>query len=415
MKNLFTIFATVLLTINVFAQLPEKMTYQAVIRNSSNALVVNTQVGMRISILQGSPSGTEVFVETLTPATNDNGLVSIEIGSEVGFSSIDWSAGSFFIKTETDPEGGTNYTIIGTSQLLSVPYAMHSKTAEKVLGTITESDPIYTNSEAFNITATDIVNLAKLSGLNSGDQNLDSLATKTALGDSINHLRSEIPDVSGFLSAEIDPIFRSSLANKITTTDTTNWNNKQDQLSAGSGINIVGNTISSTGSGAHYVGELYGGGVVFWVDHTGEHGLIVSMVDQGDNQEWSVAYSGIIETNDWDGESNTNAIIEKFGNNPSAAKLCYDYTNVDYGTGIYNDWFLPSIGELNHLWNNLLEVQKSLTTDGNDSTVPLIKTSYWSSTQSLGGGSPGYQFSFRFGYVYSLEGSLPSVRAIRAF
>jgi len=136
-----------MVTASVFAQSPEKMSYQAVVRNNSDALVSNTQVGMQISILQGSTSGTEVFVETQTPTTNINGLVSIEIGNgSVIFgdiTTIDWSAGPYFIKIETDPTGNTNYTITGTSQLLSVPYALHAKSAETVTGGISESDPIF--------------------------------------------------------------------------------------------------------------------------------------------------------------------------------------------------------------------------------------------------------------------------------
>jgi hypothetical protein len=75
MKQVFTFLAAVLLTATVWAQSPEKMSYQAVIRNSSEALVTNTTVGMQISILQGSASGTAVYVETQSPTTNANGLV----------------------------------------------------------------------------------------------------------------------------------------------------------------------------------------------------------------------------------------------------------------------------------------------------------------------------------------------------
>ncbi|HVA99211.1 MAG TPA: hypothetical protein VNG53_09980 [Bacteroidia bacterium] len=201
MKKITTILAAILLTTSVFAQSPEKMSYQAVVRNGSNALVTSTAVGMQISILQGSSSGTAVYVETQTPTSNANGLVSIEIGSGTvvsgTFSAIDWSNGPYFIKTETDPTGGTSYTITGTSQLLSVPYALHAKTAETITGTITETDPVYTSSQAANITATDITHLSNLSGTNTGDQNLSSFATKTALGDSIAQVRSEIPSAGG--------------------------------------------------------------------------------------------------------------------------------------------------------------------------------------------------------------------------
>lgn len=132
MKKIITICAAILLTANMFAQSPNKMSYQAVIRNASNALVTNQAIGMRISILQNSPSGTAVYVETQTPTTNTNGLASIEIGGGTivsgNFASINWANGPYFVKTETDPSGGNNYTISGTSQLLSVPYAFYSQT-----------------------------------------------------------------------------------------------------------------------------------------------------------------------------------------------------------------------------------------------------------------------------------------------
>jgi hypothetical protein len=106
------------------------MSYQAVIRNSSNTLINNQVVGIKISILQNSPTGNAVYVETQTPTTNANGLASIEIGGgsvvSGDFSSINWANGPFFCKTETDPTGGANYTITATSQLLSVPYALFS-------------------------------------------------------------------------------------------------------------------------------------------------------------------------------------------------------------------------------------------------------------------------------------------------
>src|ERR1035437_7105818 len=130
MKKIFTFLSAVLLSTYMFAQAPQKMSYQAVIRNSSSKLIASTTVGMQISILQGSVTGTSVYVETQSPSTNANGLVSLEIGGGTvvsgTFATIDWANGSYFIKTETDPTGGTNYTIIGTSQLLSVPYALFS-------------------------------------------------------------------------------------------------------------------------------------------------------------------------------------------------------------------------------------------------------------------------------------------------
>jgi len=127
MKKVLIFLTILLITSVLWAQSPQKFSYQAVIRTNSNQLATNTLVGMRISILQGSPTGTEVYTETQTPITNVNGLVTIEIGGSISFDTIHWENGPYFIKTETDPEGGANYTIIGTSKLLSVPYALYAE------------------------------------------------------------------------------------------------------------------------------------------------------------------------------------------------------------------------------------------------------------------------------------------------
>jgi hypothetical protein len=118
MKRLFQIIvatliaSSVLLPQQTIAQSPQGISYQAVIRDASNNLVKTLPVGMKISILQGSSTGTPVYVETQTPTTNANGLVTIEIGGGTvvtgTFTGIDWSTGVYFIKTETDPIGGTS-------------------------------------------------------------------------------------------------------------------------------------------------------------------------------------------------------------------------------------------------------------------------------------------------------------------
>jgi hypothetical protein len=133
MKKIYLVIVGLMLTAGVFAQAPEKMSYQAVVRNASNNLTINQAVGMQISILKGGVTGTAVYVETQTPTTNTNGLVSLEIGTGTlisgDFTTIDWTNDTYFIKTETDPIGGTTYTITGTNQLMSVPYALYAKTS----------------------------------------------------------------------------------------------------------------------------------------------------------------------------------------------------------------------------------------------------------------------------------------------
>lgn len=138
MKKLFTLITILFISITTFAQAPQKMSYQAVVRNAANDLITNQTVGMQISVLQGSDTGTAVYIETQTPTTNANGLVNLEIGAGTvvtgTFASIDWSTGTYYIKTETDPTGGSSYTITGASQLLSVPYALYSGSSNGGLG-----------------------------------------------------------------------------------------------------------------------------------------------------------------------------------------------------------------------------------------------------------------------------------------
>lgn len=106
------------------------MSFQAVVRDAANELVANGTVGLRMSVLQGDANGTPVFVETHSGTTNMNGLVTVELGGGTAvigsMGGIDWGNGPYFLRTETDPTGGTQYSISGTSELLSVPYALHA-------------------------------------------------------------------------------------------------------------------------------------------------------------------------------------------------------------------------------------------------------------------------------------------------
>ncbi|OXA88990.1 hypothetical protein [Flavobacterium hercynium] len=137
--TILLLFVTV--TLKVFAQAPEKMSYQAIIRAQDNSLVLNSQISLKVIIHQGSSSGTNVYQETHSGTTNNNGLISLEIGKGTiitgDFSKIAWERGPYFIETQVDITGGSNYNIIGITQLLSVPYALHAKTAERLVGSAT--------------------------------------------------------------------------------------------------------------------------------------------------------------------------------------------------------------------------------------------------------------------------------------
>ena len=151
--------------VSVLAQMPEKFSYQAVIRNAENQLVVDTEIGIQISMLQGSEEGEAVYVETHAPQTNANGLISIEIGggnAEKGkLAGINWGDGPYFIHTAIDINGGTNYNIEGVQQILSVPFAIHAKTSEiadSLSGGIVEEDPVFQASPAAGVEEGDIGN-----------------------------------------------------------------------------------------------------------------------------------------------------------------------------------------------------------------------------------------------------------------
>jgi hypothetical protein len=130
MKNILYTILMLFVLVSSNAQVPQKMTYQAVIRNQSNSLLSNERISMKISILQGDSLPNPIYTEYQTAYTNLNGLVTIQIGSGMvmygNFTNIDWTKGPTFIKTETDPEGGLDFRIIGTNELLSVPFAFYA-------------------------------------------------------------------------------------------------------------------------------------------------------------------------------------------------------------------------------------------------------------------------------------------------
>ena len=405
MKKIITICAVLLMTASVFAQAPEKMSYQAVMHDGSNALVTSTAVGMQISILQYSASGTAVYVETQTPTSNINGLVSLEIGSGTvvsgDFTTIDWANGPYFIKTETDPTGGTSYTITGTSQLLSVPYALHAKTAETVTGTITETDPIFGASVASGITGADTTNWNnKLDSYTETDPIFGASVASGITGTDTTYWNNKLDSYS-----ETDPVFGASVASGITGTDTTNWNNKQDQLVAGSNISIVGNTISATGGSSNdfYLGQDTLGGIVFYIyigSDGNQHGLIVNKNES--TAQWQSSGTPTYATRSWDGVYNTGLMTSS----PAST-----YVN-GLTDGGFTDWYLPSIDELSILWHNRFHANNALNAGG--FTLLSNTAYYWSSTE----GNATYAFNFYFYYGYAFitsKTSTYSVRAVRAF
>jgi hypothetical protein len=227
MKKLFTLLALVL-TLITFAQAPQGFNYQATVRNSAGALIVNQNVNFKFNIMLNSATSLPVFSETHMVPTDDLGQVNLVIGTGTAttgtFSTINWGSGNYYLGIELNT--GAGYVAMGTTQLLSVPYALHAKTAESLVG-------------------------------------------------------------------------------------------------GGSG----------TGGFTHYIGEEFGGGVVFhlWKDASGvEHGLIVEKTDLSTSQVWSNIEQTLIgpsAQSSWDGLSNSNAIVGQAGHTSSASALCLNSTN----------------------------------------------------------------------------------------
>lgn len=210
-KSVLVLATLTLYLLPSMAQSPEKISYQAVIRNSNDQLITNTQIKVRVSILKNSVDGSKIYRENHFPITNSNGLISIEVGTgEIingNFSTIDWSNDVYFIKTEIDPNGGTNYTINGVSQLLSVPYALHAKTAEAITGEITETDPVFTEwdkSTGISITESQISDMGTYI-----ETEIDPVFSSWDKSEGILITESQVSDLGNYIESEVDPLFSS--------------------------------------------------------------------------------------------------------------------------------------------------------------------------------------------------------------
>jgi hypothetical protein len=281
-----------------------------VARDANSNPIATTTIGIQISLRQGSPLGTVVYQENHFVNTDQFGLFNLTVGGgsvqSGNISTIDWAAANHYLQVGMDANGGTNFLNMGTTQLLSVPYALHAKTAGSIVG--------------------------------------------------------------------------------------------------GGG----------SGTFTHYIGEEFGGGIIFhlWLDANGvEHGLIVDKTDLSTAQVWSNMDQTLIgpaAQSSWDGLSNSNAIVGQAGHTSSAAALCLNSTNSGQ-----SDWYLPSIQELNMLWNNYYTVARSIsqiagaTQLGNNAPC-------WSSSEDDANAARTFDFNYGAGNYYNKNDPY-NVRAVRAF
>jgi len=208
--------------INVYGQAPENISYQTVIRNEKNELLQNKAVSIRISLLQGGVEGDLVFQEVHTVTTNLNGLAYLIIGKGspvIGkIAGINWAKGNIFIKSETDPDGGKDYKISMVTQVLSVPYALHANSADKLNYEITEKDPEFSKSVAKAITSQDTTRWNRKIGTEVDPLYRQSVAAGVTAQDTTRW--------NSKIGTEVDPLYRQSVAAGVTAQDTTRWNKK---------------------------------------------------------------------------------------------------------------------------------------------------------------------------------------------
>ena len=133
MRKLIGTLALVVAWAFLFAQAPQSFNYQGVARDLSGNPLPNQEISLRLSVLQGSSSGQSVYREEHNVITNGLGLFAVEVGNGsnpvFAFDDIPWGNGPLFLQTEIDIEGNSNYQLVGTSQLLSVPYALYAENA----------------------------------------------------------------------------------------------------------------------------------------------------------------------------------------------------------------------------------------------------------------------------------------------
>ncbi len=138
MKKVILTSVLIVFCILIYAQVPESFNYQAIVRNAAGEPIITQQVTFLFTVYKTSPSGTNVYSEKHTLITNESGLVTLAIGTGTDktsdFSAIDWGADKYFLKVEIDPAGGSTYTEMGTTQLLSVPYAFYAEKVQTVSG-----------------------------------------------------------------------------------------------------------------------------------------------------------------------------------------------------------------------------------------------------------------------------------------
>ena len=135
------------------AQAPQGFNYQATVRNNAGDIVVNTNVYFKFNVIQGSQTADPIFTETHDVPTDDLGQINLIIGQGTAntgvFSELDWSLGSYYLSIELSINGPNDYVVMGTTQLLSVPYALYAVNSGSIT-TIPNLEAVLSESNSAN-------------------------------------------------------------------------------------------------------------------------------------------------------------------------------------------------------------------------------------------------------------------------
>ncbi len=301
------------------AQAPQKINFQSILRNSSGEVIGNSSVSLKISILSGSRNGSSVYSETYAKTTDASGLISLQIGNGTVvsgiFANIDWGGISHFIKLEADFSGGSNYVVLGTQELMSVPYALYaSKTDTSALN--------LTSRLATKLNATDTVSLSnRINAYNANSGSFDTsllnltsrFSTKLNITDTaslsnridLKLTKTDTASLSNRIDLKLTKTDTASLSNridlKLTKTDTSSLSNRIDLKLTKTDTASLSNRIDTKLNRSDFPTGTNTGNILYWNGTTwvnlapGQPGQVISMSFTG-IPSWSGAAYATLTT-----------------------------------------------------------------------------------------------------------------------